>query len=96
MSFRLISHAPVRRREVLPVVVEAPVPAAEPVPAADPAPAEQPETTPEPWPDVRVVEGVATAPRPRRRARKNNGEFRGDDPATAEVNEAFVEEAREN
>lgn len=90
MSFRLISHAPVRRREVLPVVVEPPVP------AADPAPAEQPEATTEPWPDVLVVEGVATAPRPRRRARKANGEFRADDPATAEVNEAFVEEAGEN
>jgi hypothetical protein len=45
---------------------------------------------------VLVIDGVASAPRPRRRARKDNGEFRADDPATPDTNEAFVEEPGEN
>jgi hypothetical protein len=85
---------------VLPVVLPAEVvaPAALEAPAAsEPAAVEAaPEAPVEPPADVLVIDGVASAPRPRRRARKDNGEFRADDPATPDTNEAFVEEPGEN
>ncbi len=95
MTLRLISHSPRPRRQALPVVLPAEVAVPEPaaVEAAPEAPVEAPV---EPFADVLVIDGVATAPRPRRRARKSNGEFRADDPATPDTNEAFVEEPGEN
>lgn len=91
MTFRLISHAPMmKHRRVLPVVVDD-LPAEETMPLQE-MPAEPVEAPLE----ALVTDGVATAARPRRRARKLNGEFRGDDLATPDVNEAYVEEPGEN
>lgn len=61
---------------------------AEPAVAADPEPVAEPEPAPEPAAEP-VAEPPKAAAKPKRRARQSGGQFKGDDPATPEVNEAW-------
>ena len=63
--------------------------------AAEPAPTVEPELEPAPAVEPQSEPVAAAAPeapkafKPRKRARVDGGQFKGDDPATAAVNEAW-------
>jgi hypothetical protein len=63
-------------------------PAAAVEPAPDPDPAPEPAPAPEPEPAAAAPEAAKPA-KPRKRARVEGGQFKGDDPATPETNEAW-------
>ena len=63
--------------------------AAEPAPAPELEPAADPAPEPDPEPAAAAAPEAPKPARPRKRARVEGGQFKGDDPATPETNEAW-------